>query len=82
MALLAKIREARATLADRRTERTAYRQLSAELAAFQTPAERTELDQLLARHSAEETRDIRAILNRQDYERTRRAMVLGGGPRA
>jgi maltooligosyltrehalose synthase len=82
MPLLAKIREARAVLADRRTERDAHRQLSAELAAFQTPAERAELDNLLSRHSAEETRLIREILNRQDYERLRRSTVLGGGARS
>jgi hypothetical protein len=82
MPLLAKIREARTALADRRTERIAYRQLSAELAAFQSPSERAELDNLLARHSVEETRVIRDILNRQDYERVRRAAVLGGGARS
>jgi maltooligosyltrehalose synthase len=82
MPLLAKIRETRAALADRRTERVAHRQLAAELAAFQSPSERAELDHLIARHSAEETREIRAILNRQDYERLRRATVLGGGARS
>jgi hypothetical protein len=68
----------RSTWANRRTERTAYRQLSRELAAFQSPAERAELDHLLGRHSPEETREIREILNRQQYERLRRATVLGG----
>jgi hypothetical protein len=82
MAIMTKVREARTALANRRTERVAHRRLSAELAAFRSPAERTELDQLLARHSAEETREIRAILNQQDYERMRRATVLGGGARS
>ncbi len=46
---LTKIRTA---LSDRLTERREYRRLSAELAAFQTPAERTELDELLERHAS------------------------------
>jgi hypothetical protein len=73
-----RIRELRAGLAHRRVERIAHRRLSAELAAFQTPAERAELDHLLGRHSAEETREIREILNRQAYERQRRATIIGG----
>ena len=66
MPLLAKIRAARTTLADRRTERIAYRQLSNELAAFSTEAERAEIDLILDRHTDEETRVIREILSRQD----------------
>jgi hypothetical protein len=77
-AIKTRIRAVRSSLANRRTERTAYRQLSRELAAFQSPAERAELDHLLGRHSAEETREIREILNRQEYERVRRSTVLGG----
>jgi hypothetical protein len=66
MPLLAKIREARATLSHRRTERIAYRQLSNELAAFRTEAERAEIDLILDRHSDADTRVIREILSRQD----------------
>jgi hypothetical protein len=33
---------------------------------------------MLGRYSAEETREIREILNRQDYERQRGATVIGG----
>jgi hypothetical protein len=65
MQLAAKIRDARTTLANRRTERQAHRQLSAELAAFTTAADRMELEQILDRHTAEETREIREILSRQ-----------------
>jgi hypothetical protein len=65
MQLAAKIRDARTTLAHRRTERQAYRQLSAELAAFTTAADRAELEHILDRHTAEETREIREILSRQ-----------------
>ncbi|MFI1990301.1 hypothetical protein [Actinoplanes sp. NPDC020271] len=63
------IREIRRTISNRVAERRAHRQLSAELAAFRTGAERTELDLVLGRHTAEETREIEAILNRQDAER-------------
>ena len=77
-AIKTRIRQVRSTLANRRTERTAYRQLSRELASFQTPAERAELDHLIGRHSAEETREIREILTRQDLERQRKSTVLGG----
>jgi maltooligosyltrehalose synthase len=77
-AVKTRIRQVRSTLANRRTERVAYRQLSRELASFQSPAERAELDHLLSRHSSEETQAIREILNRQEYERQRRSTVLGG----
>jgi hypothetical protein len=78
MPFTTRMRAARTALANRRTEYIARRRLSAELASFQTPTERAELDSLLSRHSAEETREVRAILNRQDYERLRGASVLGG----
>ncbi|MEU4427830.1 hypothetical protein AB0F81_45010 [Actinoplanes sp. NPDC024001] len=63
------IRNARTALADRRAARHAHRKLSEELAAFRTAAERTELDLMIGRHSAEETREIQSILSRQDAER-------------
>jgi hypothetical protein len=75
---ISRIRSVRTTLANRRTERIAHRQLSAELASFQTPSERAELDHLIARHTAAETQEIRAIINRQDYERQRRTSAVGG----
>ncbi|AGL18282.1 hypothetical protein [Actinoplanes sp. N902-109] len=65
------IKNVQATLVNRRTARRAHRQLCAELAAFETPAERAELDMILSRHSAEDTHQIREILNAQDYERQR-----------
>ena len=75
MAFAKKIRTA---IVNQAVERRAYRQLSAELAAFQTPAERAELDELIARHSPEETRQIRAILQQQDAERYWAAAGVGG----
>ena len=71
MALAQRIRSA---LLDRAVERRAYRRLAAELAGFRTPAERAELDELIARHSPDETRVIRQILERQDIDRH----LLGG----
>ena len=78
MSLATRMRAARTAVAHYRTERAAHRQLAGELAAFQTPAERAELEAMLSRHSTEQTREIRAILNRQDHERARRTSVLGG----
>jgi hypothetical protein len=78
MPLQTTMRELRGNLANRRTERIARRRLSAELAAFQTPAERAELDFILGRHSQDETREIREILNQQDYERQRAGSAIGG----
>jgi hypothetical protein len=78
MSLGTRIRATRTALANRRIERIAHRRLAAELAEFQTPSERAELDQVLARHTAEETREIRAILNRQDVARVHRATFVSG----
>jgi hypothetical protein len=78
MPLKTRIKDVRVKLSNRRTERVARRQLAAELAAFQTPSERAELDQMLGRHTPEETREIRAILTQQDLVRQRKASVVGG----
>jgi hypothetical protein len=78
MTLATRIRATRTALANRRTERIAHRRLAAELAAFQTPAERTELDEVLGRHTAEETREIRAILDQQDAVRLQRIPFVSG----
>ena len=59
----------RTAIVNHAVERRAYRKLAGELAAFQTPAERAELDELIGRHSESETRVIREILSRQDLER-------------
>ena len=81
MPLATKIHQLRTELAHRRTERAAYRRLSQEIADFRTPSERAELDHMLARHSSEETDQIRAILYRQEYERQRRGSSIAGGRR-
>jgi hypothetical protein len=77
-----KLRDARKALADRRVQRVAHRRLADELAGFRTTAERAELDELISRHTPEETEQIRAILYRQDLVRqqsaTRQTAGLGG----
>jgi hypothetical protein len=73
------IREIRTSIAHRLAERRAHRRLSSELAAFRTAAERTELDLMLGRHTAEETREIEAILSRQDAERRYHSAVQSSG---
>ena len=54
----------RSSLADRRATRRQRDLLAAELAAYSSPADRLELDLILGRHSAEETAEIDAVLNR------------------
>lgn len=69
MQLTTTLHDVRTALANRRTTRVARRRLSTELASFRSTADRAELEQMLSRHPAEETREIRAILYRQDVER-------------
>ena len=78
MPLKSRINDVRVKLVNRRTERVARRQLAAELASFVTPAERAELDNMLGRHTPEETREIRDILHQQEIERQLKATVVGG----
>jgi hypothetical protein len=77
-----KLRDARKALADRRVQRVAHRRLADELAGFRTTAERAELDELISRHTPEETEQIRAILFHQDSMRqqstARQTAGLGG----
>jgi hypothetical protein len=67
----------RTALQNRRAERLERRRLSAELAAFVTPAERLELDFMMDRHTLEETAEIRGILNSQEMARQREAPTFG-----
>lgn len=68
----------RDALAEHRSTRTNRRRLERELASFVTPAQRRELDAMLARHRSSETREIRRILDAQDRARARTAMPTGG----
>jgi hypothetical protein len=63
----------RSTLSNKRSAHRARTQLERELAGYDTPAARRELDAILARHTAEEIAPIEAILSRQSMDRTRRA---------
>jgi hypothetical protein len=52
-------------VARRRAARTEQRRLERELAEYRSPAERHELDAILARHTAEEIAPIERIVLRQ-----------------
>jgi hypothetical protein len=75
--ITAKISAVRTALRHRRVERLERRRLADELASFVTPAERAELDFMVGRHTLEETREVRDILNRQELARQRSAHSLG-----
>lgn len=65
MTMSAKLLVLRAVLIVWHAERTRRRTLEQELAAFATPAERSELEAILSRYTAEETREVWSIVNRQ-----------------
>ena len=67
----------RTAIRNRRSEQQQRRRLAEELAAFVTPAERAELDMMLGRHTLEETREIREILNGQEVARQHSAHNIG-----
>jgi hypothetical protein len=54
----------RAALDARRAQRRDRARLSREIAGFRSPGERLELDEILERHTAEQTREVREILAR------------------
>jgi len=60
-----KIQQLREALHTDRRGRAQRRQLERELAAYATPNDRLEIEQIVARYSDDETRQIRQILNRQ-----------------
>jgi hypothetical protein len=55
-------RRVRTAIAGRMQAGRARRRLAREIAAYQTPAERLELDLILGRHTEEEIAEIDAIL--------------------
>jgi hypothetical protein len=61
----------RTELATRRAARRERLKLAKELAAYDTPAARLEIETIVARHDPEETREIRAILRQQAAENMR-----------
>lgn len=72
--LLANVRDG---LAARRAQRQDQARLERELAQFATPTQRQELDAILDRYPADQTRLIRDILDRQDGERRAERLALG-----
>lgn len=72
----AKVRAAVTQTTAARRER---QRLERELADYNTPAQRLDLDAMISRYSPDETRHVRAILARQDLHASRRARV--GQPR-
>jgi hypothetical protein len=68
----------RSTVAVRRDARAKRRLLERELAAFNTSADRLELDAMLSRHTTEQTHEIRQILAVQDAVRMTSGRTIGG----
>ena len=63
----------RSSLAHRRSAHRARAQLQRELAGYDTPSARRDLNAILARHTPEEVAPIERILSQQPVGRTRRA---------
>ncbi|GLZ34018.1 hypothetical protein Lesp02_62060 [Lentzea sp. NBRC 105346] len=63
------VKSLRTTMADRRAARLRRQSLERQLASYTTESDRLELDAILARHSAEETSELRSIINRQAMDR-------------
>lgn len=65
---LANIRE---RLRERSAARERYRRLEHELSVYSSASDRGELDAILGRHTADETREIDSILSRQAIRQSR-----------
>jgi hypothetical protein len=59
-------------LHSRRAAHEQSQSLSRELAAFNTPSSRLELDEIVARHSAEEAHLVKELLSQQDADQLMR----------
>jgi hypothetical protein len=57
------------------TAREERRQLERELASYDTPSDRLELDAIIARHEPDEVTELAMIVARQSLARTRRQTV-------
>jgi hypothetical protein len=62
---LSSVATLRSSLAHRRSVRRDQQRLERDLANYDTPSARLELDAILSRHTAEEIAPIEKILNRQ-----------------
>jgi hypothetical protein len=58
-------RSLRSSLATRRAAARAHRDIARQIAAFDTPSDRLELDAVLDRHTEDEAREVRSILRGQ-----------------
>jgi uncharacterized protein with PIN domain len=67
----------RDALAARRAERLERQQLERELATYTSPAERLELAAMIDRYRPEETREVRAIVARQELTRLQSMTGVG-----
>ena len=67
------VKSLRTSLASRRDARLKRRSLERQLASYTTESDRLELDAILSRHTAEETGELRSIINRQAMDRLIRA---------
>ncbi|MFI6100152.1 hypothetical protein ACIA8G_31790 [Lentzea sp. NPDC051213] len=63
------VKSLRSSLASRRAARVERRSLERQLASYTSESDRIELDAILSRHSAEETTELRSIINRQAMDR-------------
>ena len=63
-------------VARRRVARRDRRRLERELASYRSPSERRELDAIIGRHTADETKAVEAILHRQAETRTTRGCTM------
>ena len=63
------VKSLRSSLASRREARFSRRSLERQLASYTTESDRLELDAILSRHSAEDTGELRSIINRQAMDR-------------
>lgn len=67
------VKSLRSSLATRRAARVKRQSLERQLASYTTESDRLELDAILSRHSAEETGELRSIINRQAMDRLLRS---------
>ncbi len=63
------VKSLRSSMATRRDARMKRRSLERQLASYTSDSDRLELDAILSRHSAEETTELRSIINRQAMDR-------------
>ena len=67
------VKSLRSSLASRRAARSRRQSLERQLASYTTESDRLELDAILSRHTAEETGELRSIINRQAMDRLLRS---------